>query len=188
MLKANYTNKGNTMNFNDLLKKGFKFTSERQKLQAHDIQDIELLINAKLPEQYRDYLLYTDGGAVINENLPKSYRGYATKIHWPKNNGIFPDEEYDDVMYLHSKEKIFFFYHNYKHDLPENTIVIGTDPGLTCYLIGVGKENSGKIYAWRIVPLNVYETGGVAGKSYLGFIANSFVEWILSLEDISGID
>ena len=170
------------MRFKDVLDKGITFDSPHPPLTPQDIAKLETLIQDPLPDQYRDFLLHSNGGKINCHMTPKDIDGYATLIHWPKDNGMFPDEEYAIAQYLHNMQDIIDYYQSWKHSLPEHTLVIGTDPGTTFYLIGFGPENKGKIYAWYIVGTNRMEDPDTAGYAYTGFIADSFVEFLTSLQ------
>jgi hypothetical protein len=145
------------------------------------------MIQAPLPKQYRDYLLHANGGEINCHFTSNDIDGYAILVHWPKGNGIFDDEEYDIVQYFFDIERIMEYYKSWKQSLPEKTLVIGTNPGTTFYLIGFGRENKGKIYAWNIEYTNMMEDPDTAGYAVTGFIADSFVEFLLSLQNIDVI-
>lgn len=172
------------MRFQDLLDKGIMFPSENSPLTPQDIANLETLIQAPLPEQYRDYLLHANGGEIEYPALGKNLNGYIATIHWPKDNGIFNDDEYTIVQYLHNLQQILWYYNEWNESLPPQTLVFATDPVTTFYLIGFGPENKGKIYAWRTVEENDPEDEETSGYAYEGFMANSFVELILSLQNI----
>ena len=172
------------MKFQDVLDKGITFSSDNRKLEPHDIADLETLIQAKLPTPYVDYLLHANGGEIDCHFTPNDIDGYASVIHWPKGNGMFDDEEYTIVQYLFDIDNAIYYYKEWKPHLPSNTIVIGTNPGTTFYLLGVGPDNYGKIFAWRLVPVNRMEHPDTAGLAYPGFIADNFIEFLLTLQNI----
>jgi len=124
------------MNFQDALDKGITFPSQHRKLEQHDIADLEIIIQAKLPEQYADYLLHANGGGINCHVTSNDRHGYASVIHWPEGNGLFDDKEYTIVQYLFNIDWIVSYYKEWKEHIPPHTIVIGTDPGTTFYFFG----------------------------------------------------
>ncbi len=172
------------MRFQDLLDKGIEFPSEDPPLTPQDIADLESLIQAPLPEDYRDYLLHANGGEIDLHFTKLNIYGYYTTAHWPKDNGIFEEEEVAHVQYFFALEKVVRYYKNWKDKLPADTLVIGTDPGGDFYLMGIGPQNRGKIYIWCFVMANRMEEPDLMARAYLGFIADNFVELVLSLKKI----
>lgn len=173
------------MKFKDILEKGITFSSNSAPVSPENLAELETIINGKISEEYRDFLLHTNGGEINCHFTEKDLDGYLTLIHWPKGNGIFNDEEYSIVQYFFDIDRIISYYNEWKEFLPEKTFIFAMDPGSTYYLIGFGPENRGKIYAWRIEDADAMEEPDTEGYAYLGFIADSFVEFILSLQDIS---
>lgn len=174
------------MQFADLLDQGYEFKSSGPQLQPQDIVALEQELGFALPKDHKDFLLHANGAKVKVTKLPRSTSGYATKIYWPKNNDLFPDEEYGIVDYLFDKEEVIAHRDvEYESFLPEDTYIIATSPGTNLYLMGYGDSNYGKIYAFHYEYNNrEYNPAGGDGKAYVGFIANSFVEWMLSLDDL----
>ncbi|WP_178139298.1 SMI1/KNR4 family protein [Desulfovibrio litoralis] len=173
--------------FKDLLDGGIEFRLEdTPTLTPFDIVKIEKMIQAPLPEQYRDYLLHANGRNV-NKHMTECDDSYCFKVFWPTNNGVFPDEEYRlfnnffsyDEHAEFPTETLQYNLETWKEHLPKETLPIGRGPGGNYILIGFGEENKGKIYYWCIKSVNIMEQDDdTVAKAYLGFIANSFVEFI----------
>lgn len=173
------------MFFSTLLEKGFAFPSESAPLNKTDITLLEAMISSTLPLEYQDYLLHANGGEVVVPDVPEALSGYGVLIKWPAGNGHLPDEMYSIVQYFFDLEDLCTYYDNWKVSIPENTIVIGRDPGTTFYLLGFGKHNYGKITAWRVVASHQLEANGETSSiAFEGAIADNFVEFLLSLKDL----
>lgn len=167
------------MKFQDILDKGITFTSQYRKLTPYDIAALERRIQAKLPEIYVDYLLHANGGDITCPFIGNNLSGYVSVIHWPDGN-----DEYTTVQYMFDIDTVVSYYTEWKSHLPPHTIVIATDPGTTFYLLGIGPDNFGKIFAWELTAVNRMENPDTAGYAYLGFICDSFVELFLTLQSV----
>lgn len=185
--------------FADLLKKGITFIpfappSASPPLTPHDIGKWEQIINAPFPEQYRDYLLHCNGGGmrVIPEHKFET-ESYCFTIKWPEGvqdktpNSLLG--KFFMIQEIPTGEKKFtltfdYNYNAWKEVLPPDTFPIATDPGGNYILIGLKGENKGKIYFWALESANPMDTPEIAAYAYTGWIADSFVEFILSLEYI----
>lgn len=182
------------MPFADLLAGRYKFWARGPKLAPQDVASLERMINAPLPGEYRDYLLHANGGIFVNEAVEDD--GYFVTVHWPKGNGIFPDE--DDVLFGHFfwiddsltiadveySETISYNYEIRKDFLPENTLPIAGDPGGGLFLIDFGKEKSGEVTYWRALHVNqlsLAENDHTLARAFQGQVADSFSNFVLSM-------
>ena len=180
-----------------LLEQGIEFFAGGPKLTAQDIKKIELMIEAPLPDQYRNYLLHANGGT-LDKHMCKGFDdGYCSKVYWPKGNNIFPDEEYRMLNNFleynenpkYESETLYYNFMTWKEYLPQETLPIGRGPGGNYFLIGYGKKNVGKIYYWCIVSVNIMEhDDDTCAIAYDGFIADSFVEFIQTMVPCNMID
>jgi hypothetical protein len=177
--------------FKDLLEKGIVFIAEGKPISPLDIAHWERIINAPFPEQYRDYLLHANGGRLkITENH-KWTSHYGFDIRWPEGlEGKMPNSLLDYFFMLQEEEEdaegftitFSYNYNAWKEVLPPDTFPIANDPGGNYILIGLKGENKGKIYFWMLEAANAMEAPDVAAYAYLGWVADSFVEFVLGLE------
>ena len=166
--------------FQTLLKNGIEFSARGPKVTLQDIAEIEQMIQAPLPEQYRDYLLHANGGVLYKlKNEKIDYP--CSKVYWPKE--IKTDAEYvilsDFLSTVHPEFKtktLRYSFETWKEHLPEYTLPFGHNPGTGYFLIGYGAENRGKIYYWCYY------------QRICGFIADSFIELIQGIVPHTAID
>ena len=180
------------MQFQDLLNKGVTFIPQGPPLAPQDIARWETIINAPFPEQYRDYLLHANGGAMrISPKHEETYDCYAFNITWPEGlRGKTPRSllgVFFSIQDIPTGQEGFtltfdYNYNAWKDVLPPNTFPIATDPGGHYLLIGLKGENRGKIYFWMLDSANPMDTPEIAAYAYMGWVADSFVEFVLSLE------
>jgi hypothetical protein len=179
--------------FKDILEKGITFIPKGNPLSPHDIAYWETMINATFPEQYRDYLLHANGGEVRIAKEHKSTRdAYAFNIRWPEGllgktpssilGNFFIIQEIEDNLNLYFTITFSYNYNAWKEVLPPDTFPIANTPGGNYILIGLKGENRGKIYYWMLEAANAMEEPDVAAYAYLGWVADSFVEFVLGLE------
>jgi hypothetical protein len=69
-----------------------EFYADSPELTAQDIGKIEMMIEAPLPDQYRNYLLHSNGGS-LDKHITDYDDDYCFTIHWPKENNLTPNEE-----------------------------------------------------------------------------------------------
>lgn len=182
--------------FKELLDAGIDFKPLGSPVTPQDIATLETELNAKLPDQYRDYLLHANGGK-LEKHMTDDDNGYYFTIIWPEAiSHLFPDG--DDNM--------FAFFLALDNEQPSNepdvttlrygmvtwpfrpkgTLHIANTAGGPDYiLLGIGEHNYGKIILWRLVRTNRVESPDVAAVAYETVLADSFVDFILSLKPVS---
>lgn len=185
--------------FSDLLDKGVNFIPfdppyASPALTPQDIARWETIINAQFPKQYREYLLHCNGGEMrISKNHKESVDCYAFTIKWkPEMQGLTPGSLLGQFFMIqdiptgkpHFTMTFDYNYNCWKDFLPSDTFPIATDPGGNLILIGLKGESAGKIYYWLFETANAVETPETAAYVYLGEIADSFADFILSLKYI----
>jgi hypothetical protein len=185
--------------FADLLAKGVTFIPYEPPypspvLHPQDIARWETIINAPFPKQYRDYLLHCNGGEVrISPEHRHTVDVYQFDIQWPHGlTGKTPDSllgYFYMIQEIPEHEPHFtmtfdYNYNTWKEVLPPDTFPIANDPCGSQILIGLKGDKKGKIYFWMREFVNAMENPDIAALAYTGWIAASFVEFILSLEYI----
>lgn len=182
--------------FKDLLDAGITFKPLGASVTPQDIAALEAELRCKLPEQYREYLLYTNGGK-LEKHMTDDDNGYYFTIQWPEAFAhLFPDD--DDNMFA------FFLALDNSQSLndpavttlrygmvtwpfrPKGTLHIANTAGGADYiLLGIGEHNYGKVILWRLVGTNRVESPDVAAIAYETVLADSFVDFVLSLRPVS---
>jgi hypothetical protein len=179
------------MQFSDLLQKGVTFPPEGPPLFPQDIARWEQIAGAPFPEQYRDYLLHANGGKVRLDPAHKPDGYYEFTIRWPEDLSGMPTESYFDYLFMIKEVEAYgesfsltfdYNYRTWEHVLPPGTFPIGCDITSNYLLIGLTGEIRGKIFFWLFESADPRENPDVAAYAYLGQVADSFTEFILSLE------
>ncbi len=188
------------MNFQDLLEAGFTFLSfnkEKEQATPEDIAKVESAINAKLPEDYKNYLLHCNGGFI--QHARKRHREDICRgmiVTWPEGSHRLLDNEHVvlekmfECGHADQLDKLKGFY---DYTLPENTLPIGEIWGDGFVLLGFGEENYGKVTYWRVEgfePACIYTDDNeyyfateqeVEGIACEGQVADSFAEFVRGL-------
>ena len=74
-------------------------------------------------------------------------------------------------------------YQTYKGRVPSDTVPIGYDPGGNLLLLGIGSRNYGQVFFWMQSYEKDGSEPGEADYRNVGFVANSFDEFLDSLYD-----
>ena len=144
-----------------------------EPLSKEAIQNAESALGVKFPNEYVQFLLKYNGG----RPEPAGF-----DIEWRTNQPIGEDWRtsmlswflsiYDgDETNLLEYNKISF-----SGRIPKETIAIADDCGGNLILLGVSGEYKDKIFFW--VKDDEVEEGGVPGFENVGFLANSFDEFL----------
>ena len=144
---------------------------EALSLQA--IQNAEKSLGVKFPDQYIQFLLKYNGGRPEpagfdiewRTNQPMSEDWRTSMLSWFLS--IYNGDETNLLEY----NKISF-----SGRIPKETIAIADDCGGNLILLGVSGEYKDKILFW--VKDDEVEEGGVPGFENVGFLANSFDEFL----------
>lgn len=123
----------------------------------------------QLPEDYRQFLLKYNGGAV---------RPWIFRHDHP---GIDEDDHEAILDYLHGWRAALKYSElstaRHLATQPPDHLLIGQDPGGGGILMSLGKENHGRIVYWQRVHL----LWGDEPNNVLGFIAPSFTQFLAGL-------
>jgi hypothetical protein len=136
-----------------------------------EIAKFESLINAKLPEDYKQFLLKYNGGHPV-------YDGYRlVKPINEKTNEAGIDWFY--ALYDGDVCNISKQFYRSREELPEEVIPIGSDSGGKVCL-GIAGEYYGQVYYWT----TNWSFWKEEDLNYLFLIANSFTEFVNKLFEI----
>ncbi|HEY0004207.1 MAG TPA: SMI1/KNR4 family protein [Pyrinomonadaceae bacterium] len=155
-----------------------KFTStyQEQPTTPEQIREAERRMGVELPEEYKQYLLSHQGG----HPDPDVFRVKWSGQDWAKGS------ELNSVAWFLAphdgkEENLLDYYETHRDRIPKDTIPIARDPGSNLVLLGISGPNRGKVFFWRreyeAAPWGAQE----ADYSNVGFVANSFREFIDSL-------
>ncbi|MCU7858705.1 MAG: SMI1/KNR4 family protein [Candidatus Thiodiazotropha sp. (ex Lucinoma kastoroae)] len=155
------------------------------------ILEVEKMIGARLPEDYRNFLLHNNGaepGVEGYEDKPVFVR-----VQWPEGE---PAKACGDVHNLDAPELLLenwvdwsilqtsdlrWRITNDEGSVPTDTIVIWRDPGSNFFLLGIRKHNYGKVYFQARAYLRFDANDNVTYDG-IAFVANSFTEFIQMVE------
>lgn len=140
-----------------------------------NIQQIERQLNLVLPNEYKNFLIdyglsgFNKGYVYfpIYENCPGGDKGILDVFF-----GVYPDDPND----------ILDNYDCYNGRMSPDLFPIAGDPGGNIICMSLNKNNMGAIYFWSHDDEVIVEEGEEIDNSNLYLIANSFEEFINSLE------
>lgn len=155
-----------------------KFTStyQEQITTPEQIREAENTIGLELPEEYKKYLLSHKGGHPDPDTFSVQWNGQD----WAEGNEI-NSVAWFFAIYDGKDENFLDYYETHKGRIPNDTIAIARDPGSNLILLGTSGTNKGKIFFWQREYEVDFENGEVPDYSNVGFVANSFNEFIDSL-------
>lgn len=117
----------------------YRVNSSHPSLREDDIKKIENWIQAKLPEDYRSFLLTCNGGDPENAYFKWKLRGHELWV-----NEFYPFIEKDSKKdYLGS---IYWAHEKYGKVIPKKFLIIGTIVRDDLLLINLNKDESGSIW------------------------------------------
>lgn len=152
------------MNFTECVYQGISFRRCIRSITVKDVRSFEKKVGFKLPEDYVQFLVEANGG------VPNS----CTYIALPET-----DVAMLDALMGIGRERGFsleFGVDEFSDVLPENSIIIGRDPGGNAFLL-VQNPEAGGIYFW--------DRGGLIAASdddsNLYFVAETFTEFLSRL-------
>ncbi|MCU7850509.1 MAG: SMI1/KNR4 family protein [Candidatus Thiodiazotropha sp. (ex Lucinoma kastoroae)] len=152
------------------------------------IVEVEKMIGARLPEDYRTYLKVNNGAEPQIEGYEK--KPVFVRLQWPEGE---PAKAGGDEAYLHDpqvlaedrdEQEIGDIRWQIEHDedsVPTDTMVIWCDPGLNFFLLGIRKHNYGKVFFQARSYLRFDENNQVTHDA-IAFVANSFTAFIHMIE------
>ncbi len=154
------------------------------------IAEVEKTIGARLPEDYRQYLLMANGVQPYISGYEDCY--IFVRVTWSDNA---PGKVTGDEQLLNSPGCLLEDWPNknsgYTNDLrwtlanveklPKDFIAIWDDPGASLFLLGIRKHNFGKVF-YQEKGFFQLQSNGNAVEESLAFVANTFTEFLQMLE------
>lgn len=157
----------------------FKSTYQEYPTSPIQIQKAERIIGEILPESYKQYLLSNKGG----HPDPDVFRVQWNKQDWAKGNEI-NSIAWFFAIYDGENENFIDYYETHYNRIPKGTIPIARDPGSNLILLAISGPNKGKVFFWQREYEVDFENGEEPDYSNVGFVANSFNEFIDSLFEL----
>jgi hypothetical protein len=157
------------------------------KVTLEQVIEIEKTIGHQLPQQYKDFLLQFNGGEVSPDCFKVKYSGqeWAEGLEEALLRAFYSIPEHEYYSFLENQEF-------YEGRVPADTILIADTPGRDKILLGIEGENTGKIFYWNgsyeVDEEEQAEEGFQADYSNVGFVANSFNEFLKGLYIMKGDD
>lgn len=163
-----------------------------------EILHLEAVYGVRLPEDYRMFLKVINGGGIYIEGGRISDYACAD-IHWAEGSYHGKEELIKAGVCIHFmystkheyvRDKlnceVEFFnmeedFHFSRPRIPKDTIEIGYDPYGNEFLLGIVGENRGKVFYWDQNGEKPEDDISEPGYFNVGFIANSFREFIDNL-------
>lgn len=156
-----------------------KSTYQESLTTPDQIRDAEKIIGVELPDEYKRYLLSHKGGHPAPDVFQVQWSGQD----WAEGNEI-NSVAWFLAIYDGKDESFLDYYESHKGRIPKDTIAIARDPGSNLILLGTFGTNKGKVFFWQ----REYEADPSSGKeadySNVGFVSNSFNEFIDSLFEL----
>lgn len=156
-----------------------EITDQEHPTTPKQIQEAEKIIGVQLPEEYEQYLLSHNGG----HPDPCRFRVKWDGQYWAEGDEIH-SVAWFLAIYDGKSENFLDYYKTHKGRIPGDAVPIARDPGGNLILLGTSGANRGKVFFWR----REYEVDPGSGKaadySNVGFVANSFNEFITSLFEL----
>ena len=139
-------------------------TNTGTKINEETIKVIESFIQAKLPDEYRDFLLKYNGGIPDKIIFNISALAFFHKVN--------SSDYYSDFVVA---------YHTYIVRIPKGFIVVASDVGGNNILLGLEGKDRGKIYFWD--HEEEVDEDEEADFRNMTLISNSFNQFVDSLKE-----
>ncbi|MEK9150013.1 MAG: SMI1/KNR4 family protein [Candidatus Desantisbacteria bacterium] len=161
-----------------------KIEGAEKSLTVEELQKVEEVIGVTLPEEYKHFLMMHNGGQPEPSEFEILWKKEMIGEPWWRLN---PGEEelmVGEVDWFLSicdddESDLLENFEDFKGRIPDDTIAIGYDQGGNYILLGITGTNRGKVFFWM---LDFEEREGeIANGSNVGFVANSFNEFLDSL-------
>ena len=140
-----------------------------KKINETQIVQVETALNIFFPEDYKKFLLSSNGMCVEGE--------LGIKLSEPQETLFI------DILYGIDTEakncNILEWTQEYKEDLPDNTLIIGDDLMMGFFILICSGENKG-VYSYD----HAYNLEGSDDDGNTYFLANSFDEFIKQLIEV----
>lgn len=154
------------------------------------IAEVEKMIGARLPEDYRQFLFVANG--VRPRVLGYEDRPVFVRVRWPIDA---PGRVTGGEQMLHDPGRLLENWQDWSlqrasdlrwtlnnvERLPKDFIAIWDDPGGNFFLLGIRKQNYGKVF-FQDNDFCSLDADGKAIEDSLAFVANSFTDFIQMIE------
>ncbi|MCU7850506.1 MAG: SMI1/KNR4 family protein [Candidatus Thiodiazotropha sp. (ex Lucinoma kastoroae)] len=150
--------------------------------------EVEKMIGARLPEDYRAYLLQNNGAEPRIEGYEE--RMIFVRLQWPegepaKAGGEIADLAEPQVLAEDRDEQetsdIRWQIEHDEDSVPTDTLVIWRDSGSNFFLLGIRKHNYGKVFYQARSYLR-FDANDKVTHDAIAFVANSFTAFIQMIE------
>jgi len=152
------------------------------KLSESDLEKLEHALSAKLPDDYRSFLLEYNGGC-----LDERY-DYIVTFDYPGGyNPYSGGDNQSDLMHFFRLTYNWFDGHDifelwnsvYRERMPSHFLPIAEDSCGNVFCLSLGKNDYGWIYFWdheRESPIPDYSNCYKIAESFIGFIDSLILE------------
>ncbi len=154
------------------------------------ILEVEKMISARLPTDYRIYLQKNNGARPYVKGYEK--RGVFVRLQWPDNEpakacGELADlnepglllENWEDWSIQMANDLRWIIVN--VEGIPRDTLAIWIDSGSNPFLLGIRRHNYGKVFYQARAYLRFDANDNVTHDG-IAFVANSFTEFIQMIE------
>lgn len=147
-----------------------------------EIVDLERMISAQLPFDFKQFLKAHNGGYVqrnisfpIHDNQHGDM-GLLREFYYLK-----PKRSYRDLGDIRNKISVF------KDRMPQHLVPFACDPGGNQLCLSVREKDYGTIYFWAHEEEEDYEEDDGTADTYSGiyFVASSFTDFLAQLKEYS---
>lgn len=142
------------------------------QINESDVLILEKLLNVSLPMDYKDFLLYCNGGQ------PKLH-SFDYKLpdgrNWSGGVRVFFGVDVDDW------EDLKHYYALYEDRIPKQMLPIANDDGGNLILLVLNSLEKGKVYFWDHNEESEDDEPPTNDNIY--FVANSFTEFLENLKE-----
>lgn len=149
-----------------------QFKKPKPTLSEPEIDAAENAIGVKFPNEYRHFLLRTNGGRPFPDEFDIPWEPSHSPLGWARSMVDWflsiHDGEYSNLV---EDNNISF-----KGRIPKDTLAIAYDPGGNLILMGVGDNNNGQIHFW--VKDYEVEEGDTPGYDNMCLLASSLPEFL----------
>jgi hypothetical protein len=153
-----------------------EITDQELQTTIQQLREVEKIIGVEFPEEYKQHLLSHNGG----HPDPCHF-----KVKWDGQDWAEGDEIHSVAWFLAvydgEDENFLDFYESHKGRIPKDTVAIARDPGSNLILLGTYGPNKGKVFFWQRDFEVDFENGEAPDYRNVGFVSNSFNEFIKSL-------
>lgn len=148
-------------------------SKSKKALTREEWQKLENTLNVKFPNDYRQFMSLHNGGRPKPSDFRITWKNQNIAQGWKISmvGDFFAVYDGGAVNLLHSAKQ-------YIDRIPNGMIPIANDPSGNLILLGTSDKNNGKVFFWLHDLEEEYDASDIEN---LGFIANSFSEFIDSL-------